>query len=122
MITFGGMDIFSSGPARVCSSKLHRRSDRRKLAGLNGELALDMGLASRTIEQTGRLQAETFSDLHDQIEAIESLMDGTDRTFVAPGGRAYPSCVIETFELTEGPRRGRGYWAEYRIVYRELRP
>jgi hypothetical protein len=122
MITFGGMQLFASGPAELRPLSATRRIDRRHLAGLDGDLALDMGRAGRGIEQAGRLQADNFDDLQIRIDAIESLMDGRARALVAPTGKTYSHCLLEEFELTRSPRRGRGVWCEYRILYRELTP
>lgn len=121
MTTYDGLSLFSSGPSELRTGRLQRRTDRRSLAGQNGQLAIDLGRDSRTIEQTGRLQADTLADLQSQIDAIEARVDGQVRLLVAPSGASH-ACLIEEFELTGPPTRGRGFWCEYRIVYRELTP
>jgi phage protein U len=122
MIAYGGIQLFASGPAELRPLSVQRHVDRRRLAGLDGELVLDMGRGSRSIVQTGRLQADTMAELQMQIDAIELLADGQARSLVAPSGRTYGECVLEEFELTRSPRLGRGAWCEYRILYRELTP
>lgn len=121
MMTYGGESLFSSGPCELRTGPLRRRMDRRTLAGQDGQVALDLGTDSRTLDQTGRLQADTLDALQLQIAAIEARLDGTARTLETPAGREHV-CLIEEFELTAGPTRGRGFWCEYRIRYRELTP
>ena len=121
MMSYGGTNLFASGPAELRTGRLRRRTDRRSLAGQNGQLAMDLGRDSRAIEQTGRLQADTLEDLQALIDAIEVRLDGQVRSLVAPSGASH-DCLIEEFELTRGPARGRGFWCEYRILYRELTP
>ena len=87
MSALDGMDLFGSGPHDFRPCPWRRTVQRRAFAGLNGEMALDMGMRSRAILQTGRLQADTASGLRDLIEAIEALVDGRPHTLAQVGER-----------------------------------
>ena len=120
MSALDGQDIFASGPSEVRPGAWERSLLRRGLAGVNGELVIDLGLRSRPIVQTGRLQADTASALHSQIAQIESFVDGSAHALTDNHGRQYARVVLESFEPTTPVRKGRGFWCEYRITYRQL--
>ena len=120
MTTYGGTPLFSSGPCDLTPGAWPRQVQRRGLAGTDGELLLDGGRRSRTLVQTGRLQAPTAQELRALVDAVEAAADATPRTLVGPLGNSYDNCVLETIEITDGPRTGRGIWCDYRITYRQL--
>ena len=120
MTTLNGQDLFGSGPSAVELGAWERALDRRAFPGIDGELVLDFGLRSRPIVQTGRLEAATADDLHTQIALIETFLDGQTHVLVDNHGRTCGSVILEQFEPTTPVRRGRGFWCEYRVVYRQL--
>ena len=119
MTTLDGLSLFASGPCRITAGSWQRATQRRGFAGLDGELMLDMGLRSREITQTGRLQAATAEELEALVAQIEEYLDGRPHTLADGQGRQFTNVVVERFEPTS-PRTGRGAWCEYTLRYRQL--
>ena len=120
MSSLDNQDIFGSGPHTIRPGAPRRELDRRSFAGVDGELILDMGLRGREIIQQGRLQAGTFNDLNTQISEIEQLLDGQLHTLTDNYGKAYSHVIVEHFEPSTPVRKGRDFWCEYTIRYRQL--
>jgi len=120
MSTLDGLDLFASGPHRFRPGSWERRQERRGFAGLDGEMIIDHGQRSRAILQQGRLQAATAEDLAAQIEQIESYLDGQVHALVDNHGRSFECVLLERFELTSPLQRGRAFWCEYSVQYRQL--
>ena len=118
--SLGGESLFSSGPGEVTPGPWLRETIRRGFAGLDGELAMDLGRRSRSIEQTGRLQAEDVPSLQAIIDAIDAKADGLSYTLIDGLGRTFDRVIIEKFSLKTPVRKGRGYWCDYSITYRQL--
>jgi len=119
MSALDGMDVFGSGPHSFRAGPWRRSVQRRAFAGLDGELTLDMGMRSRPIVQTGRLQAETATALRDLIDAIEAFIDGQPHTLTDNHGFTYADVLVESFEPKSPLRKGRGFFCEYEVRYRE---
>jgi hypothetical protein len=115
-----GESLFSSGPSNVTPGAWPRQSIRRGFAGLDGELAMDLGRRGRSIEQTGRLQASNVPSLQALIDAINAKADGKAYTLTDGLGRVFDRVIIEKFSLKTPVRKGRAYWCDYSITYRQL--
>jgi len=113
-------DVFGSGPHTIRAGGPRRVLDSRSFAGVDGELVLDMGLRGREILQQGRLQAPTFDALSTQISAIEQLLDGELHTLTDNHGREYSHVIVERFEPSTPVHKGRDFWCDYTITYRQL--
>ena len=120
MSSLGGAALFASGPHEFRTGAWERRFIRRSMAGACGEMIMDLGVRSRVIVQTGRLQAQSAGALQSLIDTIGQKADGQPYTLVDNHGQTYPSCVIEKFELASALQRGRGFWCDYSIEYRQL--
>ena len=120
MSSLDGQDLFGSGPHEIQLVGWQRALARRAFAGLDGELVLDLGLRSRVIEQRGRLQAATADDLDEIISQIEAMNDGSTHSLLDNHGRTHSRLVIESFQTTTALRRGRGFWCDYTVTYRQL--
>lgn len=118
--TLDGEALFSSGPCEVTPGSWQRDIVRRGFVGLDGELALDLGKRSRTIEQTGKLQAASVSSLQVLIDAINVKADGQLYTLVTGVGQTYTNVILENLRMKTPIRKGRGYWCDYSITYRQL--
>jgi hypothetical protein len=118
--TLDGTSLFSSGPHAFRCGSWERCLQRRSFPGVDGELLIDGGLRSRTITQTGRLQADAAAGVASQIAAIEAMIDGAPHTLVDNHGRRFNRVVMEHFELATPLTRGRGCWCDYTIRYRQL--
>ncbi len=120
MSLLDGNDLFGSGPHALQPGPWQRSLQRRGFAGVDGELVLDLGMRSRPISQRGRLQANTADDLQALISPIEALTDGQLHTLTDNHGRIFSRVLIETFQTTTPVKRGRGFWCDYEITYRQL--
>jgi hypothetical protein len=111
-------DIFFDEENFLLAVKTFKRSIvQRTAAGLDGQLAVDTGLRSRKLVQTGQLRAKSQTELQRQIDSINSLIDGQLHTLKCPNGRVFENLLIETFE-TETILKGGAYVScEYRITY-----
>ncbi len=120
MSSLDGQDLFDSGPHEIQPVGWQRALARRAFAGLDGELLLDLGLRSRVIEQRGRLQAATADDLDEIISQIDAVNDGSTHSLLDNHGRTHSRLVIESFQTTTALHRGRGFWCDYTVTYRQL--
>lgn len=121
MSSLDGLDLFGSGPHAIRPGPWERAVERRSFAGLDGEVILDMGLRSRVITQTGRLQAASAQALQEALAGIESLVDGRVHSLTDNHGQSYLKVLVEYFEPTTPLQRGvRGFWCDYAIRYRQL--
>ncbi len=120
MSSLDGQDLFGSGPHAFRPGSWHRSLERRSFAGTNGELVLDMGLRSRTILQDGRLQDVTATALNTLVSNIEAFIDGELHTLADNHGIVYGRVLLESFEPTTAVQRGRSFWCEYNLLYRQL--
>ncbi len=119
MSSLDGQDLFASGPHAFTAGSWRRDVQRRGFAGLDGELSLDAGLRSRTIVQTGRLQDDTPAELDAQVAAVQAFADGGLHTLVDNHGVTHDGVRIESVEPQTPIRRGRGFWLDYTITYRQ---
>lgn len=120
MSSLDGVDMFGSGPHAFRTGPWERAMVRRGFAGLHGELVLDLGLRSRPIFQTGRLQADTASALTGQIGALDGKIDGRCHGLVDNHGRVYARVIVEEFQPATPVSCGRGFWCDYTVRYRQL--
>ncbi|MGA2265406.1 MAG: hypothetical protein ABSH10_03135 [Phycisphaerae bacterium] len=120
MSTLDALDLFGSGPHAFRAGPWERATIRRGFSGLDGELVLDLGLRSRAIVQTGRLQAVTAEAMAALVGAIESAANGCCHSLVDNHGQVYPRVIVEEFQPTTPTSRGRGFWCDYILRYRQL--
>lgn len=118
--TLDGEALFSSGPCEVTPGPWQRDMVRRSFAGLDGEFALDLGKRSRTIEQTGRLQALSVAALDVLIDAVNVKADGQLHALITGLGQTYTNVILENLRMKTPIRKGRAYWCDYSITYRQL--
>jgi len=119
MTTLDGQQLFASGPCRLTAGPWRRATQRRGLAGLDGEYLLDLGRRGREIVQAGRLQAATAAEVLAAVAQIEAVDDGGEHTLTDTHGRVFTRVVIESFE-PDTPQSGRGWWCDYTLRYRQL--
>jgi len=120
MSSLDGQDLFGSGPHSFRTGAWEQALQRRAIPGLDGELVLSQGRRSRVIAQTGRLQATSASGLASLVAQVEARCDGRTHALVDSAGRTFTNVILERFELTSPIQRGRGFWCEYSIQYRQL--
>ena len=120
MSSLDGNDLFGSGPHTVQPGSWQRQVSRRSFSGVDGEFLLDQGRRSREVRQEGRLQAETAEALEGLVGQIEPFIDGELHVLVDDLGREFPDVIVESFEPAGAVQRGRGFWCDYRVIYRQL--
>jgi len=120
MSSLDGQDVFGSGPHTISQDSWLRSVEHRGFAGADGELLLDMGLRSRALIQKGRLQASSVVELQSLLSQVENLLDGRTHELVDNHGTSYERVVVEHFALTTPIQRGRGFWCDYTVRYRQL--
>jgi len=120
MSLIDGQDLFGSGPHSFRELSWQRQQFRRGFAGVSGELVMDMGLRSRQVVQAGRLQAQSAGELQAVMEQIERLIDGKTHVLEDNHGRSFRRVIVEHFEPETPLARGRGFWCDYTIRYRQL--
>lgn len=120
MSTLDGQNLFGSGPHAISPGSWRREVLRRSFSGVSGEIAIDQGKRSREIRQSGRLQAADSASLQTIVSQIESYIDGGSHTLVDNHGTTFYRVLMESFNMPAGIRRGRGYWCDYEITYRQL--
>lgn len=120
MSTLDGIDLFGSGPHSIRPLAWLRDLRRRGLGAGDGELLLDMGLRSRQIAQTGRLQAPTAAAMAALVAAVQTRCDGQLHELVDNHGQAFPSVLLEKFEQATPIQNGRTFWCDYTLTYRQL--
>ena len=120
MSSYAEENLFHSGPHAFRFEPWQRSMHRRGFAGADGEVVLDLGLRSRNIVQTGRLQAATADALHALLDAINAHCDGAVHDLVDNYGRSYSQVILERCETTTPVRCSRGFYCDYHIEYRQL--
>ncbi len=120
MSSLDGQNLFGSSPHTIKARTWQRAITRRGFSGVDGEFALDQGLRSRVIIQTGRLQSDAAASLGTLILQIEDFIDGQLHTLIDNYSHTYQLVLVENFEPTTPVKHGRGYWCDYEIRYRQL--
>jgi len=120
MSCFDGQDLFVSGPHSFRLGPWQRCLQRRGFAGVSGELVLDLGLRSRQVFQTGRLQADTAAGLQSLLDAISDYCDGAEHVLVDNYDTSFPRVILQRFEPASAVKHGRGYYCDYDIEYVQL--
>lgn len=120
MSSYAGQDLFGSGPHAFRFGPWQRSVQRRGFAGVSGELVLDLGVRSRQIFQTGRLEADSAGGLNSLLEVINAQGNGAEHALVDNHGQSHPHVILERFETTSPLRRGRRFHCDYKVDYREL--
>ena len=120
MSSYAGENLFGSGPHAFRFGHWERSMQRRGFAGVNGEIVLDLGLRSRQITQTGRLQADTAGDLHEILDDINALSDGAEHVLVDNHSQSHQHVILERFGTTTPLQHSRGFYCDYEAEYRQL--
>ena len=120
MSLLDGNDLFGSGPHTITPGPWERALQRRGFAGVDGELVLNMGIRSRSLTQQGRLQAQTAAALRTLTTAIEAYLDSQLHTLTDNHSGVYSRVIIESFSPESPINRGRGFWCEYTVLYRQI--
>ena len=117
MSSFGGENLFGSGPHRVVVGGVSQRHEVHETPGADGVRITALGRTGRTIEQSGTLVADDAAALREQTGAIEAAMDGRAAELVDEMGRAWPNAVMLAFRPGPVRRVGPRVAVDYTVRY-----
>jgi len=121
MSSYKSQDLFGSGPHRFVAQGRSLRLAEHEAAGADGAAIASLGRTARRIEQTGTLLADDLAGLQNQIDAIESAMDGQVGELVGDAGRAWRDVMLIAFSPGEMHRIGPRLAVDYRANYVQVR-
>lgn len=122
MITFNGIDLFSSGPSQLKPGPIQSRDALAQTPGAIGASLVSQGLAPREIAQQGTLIADNEPALHVLIKAIESHIGIDAAMLVDINQNEYPGCVMRQFDIGLVERLGPRYACDYTVTYLQTTP
>lgn len=122
MITYNGLDLFSSGPGLVEPGAIEGRDAVADSPGSIGASVVSQGTAPRKLIQRGTLVADDEASLQTLIDAIESQVGAGAAELIDSHGKAWPECLLQRFESGVFVRLGPRFTAEYEITYLQTHP
>lgn len=122
MITYNGLDLFSSGNSRLIPGPVESRDVVADSPGTVGASRIGQGRRPRTIEQQGTLVGDTASGLQGLIDAIDAQV-GSDAALLRDAqGEEWPHCVLRAFQPSRFFRLGPRHAADYTLTYLQVQP
>lgn len=109
--------IFSEAPFELEIKSCQRSTIQRAATGLDGQVSIDLGLRGRKIVQKGVLRARGQTELQQQIDAMNELIDGNLHVLKCPDGRIFENLLIEEFQTGQIVSGGAHVNCEYHITY-----
>lgn len=109
--------IFSEAPFELEVKSCQRSVIQKSAAGLDGQVSIDMGLRGRKIVQKGVLRARGQTELQQQIDAMNKLIDGNLHVLRCPDGRVFENLLIEEFQASQVASGGANVNCQYHITY-----
>ena len=122
MITFNGLDLFSSGPSRTIFGPVEGRDALAQSPGAIGVMLTQQGRQPREITQRGTLVADTEPALRELTTAIEGQVGAAAATLTDEHGNDWPDCVLRVFEPGPVGRLGPRYTLDYITTYLQVSP
>lgn len=117
-VLLDGERLFGGRVLSVEAGSPERGRVRRSAAGLDGEVAIDLGCRGRGIVQRGIMEALSSESLHEKVVSLERLVGGCERRLEA-GGRVFEPVVVESFRAGSFSIGKSGVCCEYEMVYRQ---
>lgn len=117
MITYNGLDLFSSGTSEVQPGPLESREAVMDMPGAVGASVITQGVSARTLNQHGTLAADTEAQLATLVDAIEAQVGRCVATLSDTQGNDWPGVFMQRFEPGEVYRLGPRYARQYTIRY-----
>jgi hypothetical protein len=122
MSSYGGKNLFGSGPHRFVAHGLSQRHQTHEQPGADGVRVTPLGRSGRTLEQTGTLLADDLASLTLQAAAIEAAMDGVAAELIDDLGRSWPGTLMLEFLPGDVKRIGPRFSVSYTIRYTQPQP
>ena len=102
MSTYGGLNLFGSGPHRITVAPLAIAKKRTAYAGINGLESLTMGGRGRPIRVTGHLRAVSVAALNVILTAIEASILAGSATLIDNWGVNHINVELDSY-FPRGP-------------------
>ncbi len=115
-------NLFATGPSRIDDAGLALRHDTLPASDEQGVELLPRGISPRNITQRGQLLADDLTQLREQTDAIESLLDGVPGSLIDDDQRTWPNTVMLAFEPKPVTRAGSRWSVLYTIRYQQVQP
>ena len=117
MITYNGIDLFSSGPSSIDPGPYEARDAIANAPGTIGASVITQGVAPRQLLQRGTLVADDAEALQDLIDAIQTQVGIDASTLIDQQGKAWPDCLMQRMETEPFTRLGPRVTSTYEITY-----
>lgn len=122
MITFNGLELFSSGPSAIDPGPLESRDALADSPGAIGTSVITQGTSPRRLAQRGTLVADNADAMQALLDAIQSQVGTGTATLTDQHGKAWADCLMQRFETEALHRLGPRYAADYEITYLQTNP
>ena len=119
-ITLDDTNLFDSQNFELQFGSLKRDQIQRGIAGLDGQVSIDLGKRERKIIQTGSIKAVSRAKLDESIGSISAFLDGQSHTLVTADGREFANLRMDVFEASKERTTGTGFCCDYKIEYTQL--
>lgn len=122
MITYNGLDLFSSGPCQIDAGPLESRQAISDIPDAIGATVIGQGTQPRSLTQRGQLIAASQQDLQLLFEGIEVVVGQGQADLVEASSNTWKGCVLQRFDHEPIQRLGPRYTARYTATYLQLQP
>jgi len=117
VITYNGLELFSSGTSELEPGPLQSREAVMDTPGGIGASVIAQGVSARNITQRGTLAGDTEAELMALIQAIEAQVGLASATLTDAQGNDWPECFMKRFEPGPVFRLGPRQAVQYTITY-----
>jgi hypothetical protein len=97
-----------------------RAVEQKAFHGVHGVAAIDGGVRSRVLIQSGKLRAVSGKSLNSLIDEIEEKNDGREHVLIWNGDE-YRNLRIDSVDIVGRGNDGVGAWCSYEIKYTQMR-
>ena len=122
MTTFADQPLFDAGLDTVRVGPLRARQAVHPGIAGHGASVASQGIEAREIEHTGRLVADSPTDLQARIDAIEAFVDDGPHPLTLDEGRRLESCVMTAAAFDPATALGPRVACRFHIAYLQLTP
>lgn len=122
MITYDGLELFSSGPSRIKLGPAQSRDAVADVPGAIGAMLIGQGVRPRAIDQQGTLVADDEPALRALTQAIEAQVGAAAAMLTDEHGNALPGCVMREFNPGRAYRMGPRFASDYTVSYLQTTP
>ena len=122
MITYNGLELFSSGPSAIEPGPLQGRDAVADSPGAIGATVITQGTALRQLVQHGTLVADDIDAMQVLLDAVQAQVGSGTGGLIDQHGKVWPVCIMQRFEPGALQRLGPRVAADYEITYLQIHP